>query len=99
MIQLQQVPLPDDKVILLRAWLNAPGAREFQRYLSALSANKAAMAGNCLEKGEEQDIVEAKDNADTARRFTAFVKLIEEMRDPDYKFHPNDMKPEIITQK
>lgn len=68
-----------------------------------MAAAKTAEAGNALEEADAQ--VETPDNqekrsadflAEEARRLTAINKLIEEMRDPEYKFAHTELKPLIV---
>ena len=96
MIQLHQGLLPDPQANAIREWLNHPGCHEFQRYVSSLAAAETAQAGNCLEKGEDDDRLDAEEHAKKARELTAVNNLIEAMRDQDYKFHPDELKPAMI---
>lgn len=96
MIQLQRNPLPSPQADAIRKWLDMPAALEFQRYLSAISAEATANAGNCLlERDEPDSKQQRKDHTEMAFRLDGINNLIDEMRGPDYKFEVAVLQPRM----
>jgi len=99
MIQLQRKPLSEPQVKLIQDWLNSPGALEFQRLISAVSAEATATAGNLslLPDEDEGEKADVKLHIQMARNLDAFNKIMDEMRGDGYKFEMATLHSTIVT--
>jgi hypothetical protein len=86
MIQLQHKPLPAPQAEAIQHWLDMPGAIEFQKYVSAMSAEATANFGNLTLDNDPNTETDRQDALEMARRLDGLNTLIDQMRVKAYKF-------------
>lgn len=98
MISLLPSALSDQKIALLRSWLNESGCIEFQRLIANLAAASTAQAGVLAVRGEDQDKIDISEHIQKAKDYDAVNKVIDQMRAEEYNFTQYELKPEIKNQ-
>jgi nucleoside phosphorylase len=92
MIFLHPKLLSDPKAKGISEWLRDPRARDYFEYLMAKAAEKAAEAGNGLTDGSNNAVVDAKEHAKEAKRYTEMVSTMQAHAAHDFNFPIVELK-------